>query len=240
MKSNIVLTGATGAAGSRILLGALARGHRVTALVRDPAKLPALPLGQTGGLTTTVCDLGDMDAVAAAMAGHDVAINAAGYVTDGEAYRALVAGVIRAAEKALGPGGRFWAFGGAAALDIPGGGPTLDLPQVPRVFEAHAATLAALQATALDWSLICPGPMIDAPDGQARTDLRLSADVWPTDGPATPDAALMAFFGSIPQMTISYQDAAAVILDHLEPSGSFACRRVGIALPVGMVQHKTS
>ena len=38
---NIVLAGATGNIGSRILDEALRRGHRVTGLTRDPAKLAA-------------------------------------------------------------------------------------------------------------------------------------------------------------------------------------------------------
>ena len=40
---HIALYGATGLAGSRILTELLARGHRVTAIVRDPAKLPPGP-----------------------------------------------------------------------------------------------------------------------------------------------------------------------------------------------------
>ena len=40
---NIVLAGATGNIGSRILDEALARKHTVTALTRDPRKLTARP-----------------------------------------------------------------------------------------------------------------------------------------------------------------------------------------------------
>jgi uncharacterized protein len=39
-------------------------------------------------------------------------------------------------------------------------------------------------------------------------------------------------------MTISYEDAAAVILDYLAPNGRFSRKRVGVALPVGLKRHK--
>jgi putative NADH-flavin reductase len=35
-------------------------------------------------------------------------------------------------------------------------------------------------------------------------------------------------------MTISYEDAAAVIMDNLEPNGQYSRKRVGIALPPGV------
>jgi len=60
---------------------------------------------------------------------------------------------------------------------------------------------------------------------QAQEDLRLSEDQWPVERPAftyfLPRLALsLAFKQKIPEMTISYEDAAEVILDHLAPSGS--------------------
>ncbi len=39
----VVLYGATGMIGSRILAELLARGHKVTAVVRNTAKVPSLP-----------------------------------------------------------------------------------------------------------------------------------------------------------------------------------------------------
>lgn len=66
---NIVLAGATGNIGSRILDEALRRGHRVTGLSRDPAKLAAREGLQAKKASTT-----EVTAFADALKGHDAAI----------------------------------------------------------------------------------------------------------------------------------------------------------------------
>lgn len=66
---NIVLAGATGNIGSRILDEALQRGHRVTGLTRDPAKL-----GARDGLQAKKADTAEVAAFADALKGHDAAI----------------------------------------------------------------------------------------------------------------------------------------------------------------------
>jgi hypothetical protein len=240
----LFVTGAAGNSGRRIVRMALARGHAVTAQARTEAKLrSAVGDAPIDALTVSTVDLSDQSALAAAMAGHDVVINAAGNISDGASYAPLVQGVIRAAEAALGAGGRLWIFGGAAALDAPGGGLTLDLPRVPAIFRAHGANLEALRATTLDWSMLCPGPMIDAPDGKPTPNLRLSADIWPVPAPALARvlpriAQSLAFRNAMPQMTIFYEDAAATILGHLDRNGPFSRKRVGVALPPGMTRTK--
>jgi putative NADH-flavin reductase len=66
---NIVLAGATGNIGSRILDEALQRGHRVTGLTRDPAKLAA-----RNGLQAKKADTTEVAAFADVLKGHDAAI----------------------------------------------------------------------------------------------------------------------------------------------------------------------
>jgi len=66
---NIVLAGATGNIGSRILDEALRRGHRVTGLTRDPAKLAA-----RDGLQAKKVNTAEAAAFADALKGHDAAI----------------------------------------------------------------------------------------------------------------------------------------------------------------------
>ena len=66
---NIVLAGTTGNIGSRILDEALRRGHRVTGLSRDPAKLAAREGLQAKKASTT-----EVGAFADALKGHDAAI----------------------------------------------------------------------------------------------------------------------------------------------------------------------
>ncbi len=230
----ICVLGAAGNSGRALVRSALTRGHDVTALARNPAKIadPA-----HARLSARNVSLADHAALTEALSGHDVVINAAGNVADGEAFTALAAGVIRAADAALGHGGRFWLFGGAALLDVPGTGAcTLDLPGVPKFYEAHRTNYQAVGATQLDWSMLCPGPMIDARDGKATEGLLVSTEIWPTPRPhftrmLPPIALALAFKQAVPRMTIYYEDAAHVILDNLEKAGPQSRKRVGIALP---------
>src|SRR5689334_12067334 len=67
----IALIGATGFVGTAVLAELLQRDHRVTALVRDPAKLAPRP-----SLSILVADAFDAEAVAAAVRGHDAVVSA--------------------------------------------------------------------------------------------------------------------------------------------------------------------
>lgn len=230
----ICILGATGNSGRRLVRAALDRGHHVTALVRDPAKAAAFAHER---LNVHAPSFTDSTALIEALRGHDAVINAAGYLGDGPAFAPLVQSIIRATDAALEAGGRFWLFGGAALLDVPGTSiMTIDLPGVPSVYEAHRANLNAVSATRLDWSMLCPGPMLDAPDEKPTKGPIVSANVWPVARPphthVLPRVALsLAFKNAMPRMTIYYEDAAAIILDNLEPDGPFQRKRVGIALP---------
>ncbi|SKA15422.1 hypothetical protein SAMN02745126_03798 [Enhydrobacter aerosaccus] len=66
---NLVVVGATGAIGSRIVEEALQRGHQVTATTRTPSRLPA-----RAGMTVEAMDIGDVGHAAKVFAGHDAAI----------------------------------------------------------------------------------------------------------------------------------------------------------------------
>ena len=241
----IFLLGATGNAGRRILRLALQRAHEVTAFVRDETKLtsvvdrPIPPnLHMIIGDTSKSADMTNV------MVGHDVAINAAGRVTEASTFTQLVQTVIDSATASLGEGGRLWLFGSATLLDVPGTHiMAVDLPKVPKVYETHRTNLNALRKSPLDWSMLCPGPMIASENGKPTSDLRLSVDEWPVTRPAytyvLPRLALaFAFKQKVPELTISYEDAAEVILDNLSKNGRFSRRRVGAALPPGLRKYK--
>jgi putative NADH-flavin reductase len=117
----IFLLGATGNSGRRILRLALQRAHEVTAFVRDETKLLSLvdtPIPPN--LRVSIGDISKSANIARVMVGHDVAINAAGQVTEGSTFTQLVQTVVDSAIASLGEGGRLWLFGGAAVLDVPG------------------------------------------------------------------------------------------------------------------------
>lgn len=238
----VCILGATGNTGRRLVARALNEGHEVTAAVRDPSRATGC---QHKNLTLSKVDFDDATALCDLMKGQDVVINTAGYLADSENFSPLVRRIIRAAEAALGPGGRFWMFAGAALLDVPGTTiTTLDLPAIPKVFEAHRTNYKELRGTQLDWSILCPGPMIDSPDGLATEGLVVSETVWPVKRPAYTRVlprfgSTLAFKLALPRLTIYYEDAAKVVLDNLAANGRFSRRRVGVALPAGQTRHKT-
>jgi hypothetical protein len=85
--------------------------------------------------------------------------------------------------------------------------------------------------------------MIEAPNGEPTKGLRLSVDQWPVQRPVytylLPKAALaFAFKQRVPELTISYEDAADVILSNLDRNGHFSRKRIGVALPVGLQNFK--
>ncbi|HEX3125445.1 MAG TPA: NAD(P)-dependent oxidoreductase [Rhodanobacteraceae bacterium] len=78
----ILLTGATGVIGRRVVPLALSAGHEVTAIVRSPPKAAALGLG---GARIVQADLFDAGAVMHAVADHDIVVNLATHMPSSSA-----------------------------------------------------------------------------------------------------------------------------------------------------------
>ena len=241
----VLVLGATGNSGQRLVALGMARGHQVTAYVRNPDKLRKLYNGEIpADLTVIKGDALDPVALRAAMLGQDVVINAAGHLYQGENFVSLVSAVIEAADEVLGPGGRFWLFGGAAILEIPGTQYMLvDSPLMPDVYQAHRENYVRVKATQLDWSMFSPGPMTAAENGEAHEGLRVTADSLPVEFPAwarlVPKTAWPLLLRlKVPEMVISYEDAAKVIFDNLEVGSPLTKSKVGVALPPGMTRYK--
>ncbi|MEV4537073.1 NAD(P)H-binding protein [Asanoa sp. NPDC049518] len=162
MKS-IIVFGAGGRAGRRIVAEAIARGHRVTAVVRDPARHPDLEGTAVSG------DVTDARQVAALSKGHDAAVHAAARIDQADffadAARALVAGLAEADVPrlvAIGIGTTLEVAPGLAVHDTP------DFPAEHRAFSlGHAAQVDVLRAADLDWVLLVPPPTLldDAANG---------------------------------------------------------------------------
>jgi uncharacterized protein len=239
----IAIIGATGNSGRALTRMAVAHGHAVSAIVRDPEKIDTTIRDR---ISARRVDLFDQADLTSALQGHDAIVNAAGYVTDIPTFVPLVGKVIAAAEAALGDGGRLWTYGGAALLDVPGTRTTtIDLPKIPSEYEAHRTNLHALQRTRLDWSVACPGPMIPSPDGRPTDNLIVSTEQWAVAGPRwsayAPKLALsLAFKRTVPRITVYYEDVARVIVENLLPEGKLSRKRVGIALPDGMTRTKAA
>ena len=104
----ILLLGATGNSGQRLLQLGLERGHDLTVFVRDKAKLIEQIGDAVPKLTLVVGDVYDASALATAMQGQEVVINAAGNVNDGDSFVRLIDMVATQVERVMGKSGRLW------------------------------------------------------------------------------------------------------------------------------------
>ncbi|MFF1650815.1 NAD(P)-dependent oxidoreductase [Streptomyces sp. NPDC058240] len=196
--SRVIIFGAGGRAGAAAVGEALRRGHRVTAVVRVPAKYRKL---EAPGVGLVAGDVTDAEAVAALAAGHDAAIAAvhdAGAVPDAfftAAARALTNGLTRAGVR------RLVHVGLSATMETADGTPLMDTPGFPEEFRpfshSHAAGTAVLRtaAGALDWLVVSPAGDFDH-DG-ARSGRYTTAAVDPA-------------------ARISYGDFAVALLDEAD------------------------
>jgi putative NADH-flavin reductase len=239
----VLILGATGNLGRQVLGQALAAGHDVAVVVRNPSRLPP---DARGRLAIHIADLEDL-VPQDIIRGHDALINCAGYVTDGQGFVDLVDRVVTSVESL--PAAQqpvCWFLAGAALLDLDGSGRRgVDLPQVSATYWPHRANFERLNRSALrDWRLLCPGPMVDQPLlGVDR--LRISVDRLPVEAPAVtgtvPDSLVVSAFATlIPQLTVPYADAAALMLANVDRGNAMARHRVGLALPAGMRGPKPS
>ncbi|MEU0937090.1 MULTISPECIES: NAD(P)H-binding protein [unclassified Embleya] len=198
MSNGIIVFGAGGRTGRTAVAEALRRGHRVTAVVRDPAKYADLAGPE---VRVVAGDVTDADAVAALAVGHDAAIAAvydpAAPMGDFfvRAVRALLAGLSRA-----GVGRLVW-VGLASVLPTASGEPLMDTPDYPQeyraFFLAHGEGNAALRSWdgAPEWVVLSPAGDFDH-EGVRTGNCRVA----PADA----------------QSRVSYPDFAIALLDEID------------------------
>ena len=237
--SRILILGAAGSLGKHVTRQALSANHEVSVIVRTPAKLPD-DLREKVVVHTADLARTSPSALAATLQNHDAILNTAGMVTEGQTFVDLFERIVSALES-LPEEDRpvCWFLAGAGLLDLDDRGRRgLDLPRVASTYWPHRANFDRIRRTALDWRLLCPGPLVDQPPmGLAR--MRISLDRVPVHIPRSarllPGALVLPFFvHRIPEMIVPYADAAALMLANLTPAGEMSRRRVGLALPVGM------
>lgn len=202
--SNIAVIGANGTIGSAIVKEALERGHTVTAVVRDPAKVAE----RHSNLSVITGDVLDAQSVAAAATGQDVLVSAVGG-GDGAgpgATIALAPASLAAGLRALeGAAPRLVTVGGAGSLRTPDGTLVWDAPGLPeallQVMHAHGDALDFYRAiTDLEWTNISPAATIGP--GERTGTYRTSLDDLLTDASGA--------------STISVEDYAVAVLDEIE------------------------
>lgn len=192
----IALIGATGFVGSKILAESLERGHDVTAIVQKASALPTAP-----GLQSVEADATDADALAAAVAGHDIVVSAfnPGRDPDGAGTQAIIDGVKRSGV------GRLLVVGGAGTLEIAPGQRVIDQPGFPAEWKGGALRTAAfldqLRAESdLDWAFVSPAAHLEPGERTGR--YRVGGDRLLIDEAG--------------ESRISLQDYAVAMLDEAE------------------------
>ncbi len=194
----IVLFGASGMIGQRILQEALTRGHQVTGIARNPANIKVTHKA----LKTAKGDATDKASVAALVPGHDVVISAIGPKQDEapdmliKAAHALIDGLKQAGVK------RLIVVGGAGSLEISPGVLLLDsLPEAWRPVARAARDALGIYRTAdLDWTYISPAGFIEP--GQRTGKYRTGKDRLLTDAKG--------------ESRISAEDYAVGLMDEVE------------------------
>jgi putative NADH-flavin reductase len=181
---NLTIIAATGGIGRHLLAQALDQGHTVTAVVRNPAKLERRPSRRiTADLTRP-----DPRQLAVAVEDADAVLSA--YGAHGRGDAGITASGTRAVIEAMQSAGvrRLVAVSAAPVLTIPSPGrpnpprhdPADSLlmryvlgPLFRRSMSVHLHDLAAmeddLRASGLEWTVVRPADLDDAPRGRYRT-----------------------------------------------------------------------
>lgn len=208
---NIVLFGATGNIGKVILQEALDRGHRVTAIVRDPAKLAAA----NPALNVAQGDLLEPSTYEAALAGADAAIASVNDPNPDNVPKqadVLLDTLAKAGVK------RFAWVGGAGSLEVAPGVRVIDDPNFPAEWKPSAMgmvkALDVFRASKadIDWTFISPAAHIEPGERTGR--YRVGGDQLLVDAQG--------------ESRISQADYAIGLLDRLE-KGDAARKRITLA-----------
>lgn len=191
----VALIGASGFIGSRLLAELAARGHAVTAIVRSPEKVAALP-----GVTSVKGDVFDKDGLAKLLTGHDAVISAVHFTASDP--QVLLAAVRQSGVK------RYLVVGGAGSLEVAPGVKLFDTPEFPAIYLDEARKGGAFldllkQEQGLDWTFLSPSALIQP--GERTGKFRLGNDQLLVDDKGN--------------SSISAEDYAIALVDELEKPG---------------------
>jgi len=194
----IALFGSTGRIGKRILTEALARGHQVTAIVRDAAhansKAPNLEF-KTG-------DVLKPESIAAATKGSDVVISAYGPGA-GDAAQIVTAAKSLLEGVGINQPMRLIVLGGAGSLEVAPGLQLVDTPDFPahkKTALSHREALGVILNSPFNWTFV--SPPFDLFDGTRTESYRVGTDQLLVDQDG--------------KSRISVEDYAKAVIDEVE------------------------
>lgn len=157
---HIAVFGGTGRVGGRFIEYALADGHTVRALVRDPSKL-----APRAGLELVAGDVLNPEDVARTIAGADAVVSGlggAGVENPGDAQSQGMRNIVEAMRK-LGLR-RVLGVAGGGILNSVNGGLRHDQPSFPDVFKKvsakHKEAWHAMRDSGLDWTMVATGDIV--------------------------------------------------------------------------------
>lgn len=148
----VILYGATGNSGQRILQELTKRGHQVTAVARNTSQLPST-------VKAVKDDLSNVDAIASVIAGADVVVSAYAPPQDNtDALIGVTERQIAAIKKAETP--RLIVVGGAGLLEVAPGVSLISSGYLPEAFlpiaKSHEKALGVLKGSNINWTYFSP------------------------------------------------------------------------------------
>ncbi|MBW5448965.1 NAD(P)H-binding protein [Cohnella sp. CFH 77786] len=232
----IIVFGATGNTGRRVLAQGVRMGLEMTAFVRSPEKLYEQQGERATRLVKVIAqDIMDPHSVREALSHQDAAIITAGHAGQGDEFVRIVDNIVSQCEDHPSYTGRVWLMGGAGLLDIP----HTDLignhlPGFPPMYQTHNRNLERLRRSRLDWSVMCPGTMVDSTWHPEPIRLHVTTDILPLSVPETikelSEADIAGYlFSRLQELNVAYEDVANWMLNHVGLDGPYKRKRVGLA-----------
>ncbi|WP_156292185.1 NAD(P)-dependent oxidoreductase [Serratia oryzae] len=198
----VVIIGATGFVGRRVVDEALARGLQVTAIARQKKDLP-----DHANLTLALGDVADTLWLTKQLTGQDAAISTYNpgwaeenlYEKTAKGAQQILDAVKQAGVK------RLLYVGGAGSLEVAPGVELVDTPQFPENIRPGAQAVRDLRnklkhESQLDWTYLSPAALLEP--GKRTAQFRLGTTQLLMDGQAP--------------ATISVEDLAVAIVDEIE------------------------
>lgn len=195
---HVVLIGATGKSGSRLLQELVSRGHQVTAAVR-PGSTAALP----GARAVRSVDLMQAEQITQLITGADAVLHAYAPPADDTDQLIGVTGNLVAAVRLAGVP-RLLMVGGAGGLEVAPGVSLIDSGHLPApwlpIATSHLKALGVLQQSDIDWTYLAPAAYFEP--GVRTGQFRLGTNELVTDATG--------------KSWISMEDFAIALVDELE------------------------